>query len=591
MVGDTPSRKLTTIFYADVADYSRHTGVDELGTHKRVMERLDAATEILEGSGGTVLRYSGDAILAEFTSVIASVEAATRIQQQIKSLNDQQNDKEPIEIRIGLHLGEVLQDRSEIFGDGVNIAARLEAASQPSGICISSQVHEQIAGKTISTFVSGGEQIFKNIKQPIHTFHWHISGNPIATSTDQNIEAELPLPSKPSIAVLAFENMSNDADQDFFADGISEDIITQLSKFRSFFVIARNSAFSFKGKPTDVKEISKKLGVRYIVEGSVRCAGKKVRITAQLIDAIEDKHLWADKFDRGMEDIFAVQDEVTQAIVTTIEPTLLDSERILARRKPTDNLSAWECYQRGLWHIYQYTSEDSELAMTLLERAVSLDPDFASAHGGIAFSMYVHLLLDKSSNRDELLARGLQAGKQGVQLDSNDPFCHVGLGRIRIIRGEHAQAIASFNRAIELNPSYATAYYGKAHSQWHKGEAAEAIKNHEEAIRLSPRDPLMWTFLASKAIAHVIVEQYDEALECAARAQQYPMSAIWAFMGQLCALGHLGKKEEARDALKEALQIEPDLSIPFIDRALPITDQTSRLHFHAGLLAAGVAAD
>jgi len=321
----------------------------------------------------------------------------------------------------------------------------------------------------------------------------------------------------------------------------------------------------------------------------VRCAGKRVRITVQLIDAIENKHLWAEKFDRSMEDIFAVQDEVTQAIVTTIEPALLRSERNLARRKPTASLNAWECYQRGLWHIHQYTMADSQQAMTLLERAVEIDPEFSSAWGGIAFSMYVLILLDKNSDREGMLQRGLEAGLTAVRLDQDDPFAHVGLGRIRIIRGEHDQAVLSFNHAIDLNPSFAIAYYGKAHSLWHCGKPGEAVKNHDEAIRLSPSDPLMWTFLASKAIALVMLERYDEALECSIRAQQYPISAIWAFMGQLSALGHLGKTDEASDALAHALDKEPELSIEFIERALPITDKASRDHFQLGLRKAGVA--
>ncbi len=484
MPGNNPTRKLITIFYADVAGYSRLTGEDELGSHARVMTRLDAATELLEDGGGKVLRYAGDAILAEFSSVVAAVETSARIQLEMTRRNESECDNAPVELRIGIHLGEVLEDRGEIFGDGVNIAARLEACAQPGGICISSLVHEQVRGKIETTFEDGGERELKNIAAPVRVYHWHENPETGGLSVFAGANAGPALPAKPSIAVLAFENMSNDPDQEFFADGVSEDIITLLSKFHSFFVIARNSSFSFKGQAFDVRDISQKLGVRYIVEGSVRCAGKRVRITAQLIDAIENKHLWAEKFDRSMEDIFAVQDEVTQAIVTTIEPALLRSERRLARRKPTASLNAWECYQRGLWHIHQYTMEDSLQAMTLLERAVEIDPEFSSAWGGIAFSMYVILLLDKNSNRDVRLQRGLEAGLTGVRLDQDDPFAHVGLGRMRTIRAEHDQAILSFDHAIALNPSFALAYYGKAHSLWQSGKPDEAVINHDESIRL-----------------------------------------------------------------------------------------------------------
>jgi len=324
------------------------------------------------------------------------------------------------------------------------------------------------------------------------------------------------------------------------------------------------------------------------VEGSVRRAGDRVRITAQLIDAIEDKHLWADRYDRDLEDIFAVQDEVTQAIVTTIEPRLISTERQLARRKPTENLNAWESYQRGLWHIYQYKPGDTIKALEFLAKAIELDPDFASAYGGFAFSMYVHLLMGNSQDRDGDLKRGLEAGLTAVSLDENDPFAHVGLGRIRIIRAEHEQAIVSFDRAIELNPSFAIAHYGKAHCLWHCGHPDQAIDSHDEAMRLSPRDPLMWTFLASKAIALFMLQRYEEALDCSHRAQQYSITAIWAYMGELATLGVLERKEEAREALGRALVLQPDLSISFIEKALPITHAISREHFIGGLAKAGV---
>ena len=400
--------------------------------------------------------------------------------------------------------------------------------------------------------------------------------------------SDLKLPDKPSIAILAFENMSNDSEQDFFAEGISEDIITLLSKFRSFFVIARNSAFAFKGQAIDAKLVSQKLGVQYIVEGSVRKAGAKVRITAQLIDAINDKHLWAERYDRDLEDIFAVQDEVTQAIVSMIEPQLISAERQLARRKPTENLNAWECYQRGLWHIFQYKHENTITALEFQEKAISLDPEFAGPYAAIAFSMYVHLLMGNSQNRQADMDRGLQAGLRAVALDESDPFAHVGLGRIHIMCGQHDLAIACFDRALQLNPSFALAHYGKAHSLWHCGRADEAVASHNEAIRLSPRDPLMWVFLASKAIALVMLKKYEQAIEISKQAQNFPVTGIWAYLGQLSALGLLERYDEAQVALNRVLQIQPNLSQSFIKQALPITHVPSRKHFFNGLEKAGV---
>lgn len=576
------TRKLTAVFYADVAGYSRLTGDDELGTHHRVMQVLDYATDAIQTRGGRVLRYAGDAVLAEFTSAVTAVNAAADIQKGLHERNKDADEDRMIQLRIGVNLGEVLEDREEIFGEGVNLAARLEAAADLGGVCISSTVWDQVAGKVHIKLVDGGEQSFKNIARPVRVFRWHPGNVPMPRQDYPE------LPAKPSIAVLPLVNMSADPEQEFFADGITEDIITELSKFRSLFVIARNSSFAFKGRQVDVKEVSSKLGVRYIVEGSVRRAGNRARITAQLVDAIADNHLWAERYDRDLEDIFSVQDEVTEAIVTAIEPQLISVERQRARRKPTASLSAWECYQRGLWHIYQYKAEDTAKALAFLEKAIELDPNFASAHGGIAFSMYVYIVMGNSQDRERDLVRGLEAGKTAVALDENDPFAHVGLGRIHIVRAEHDQAIAAFDRAIALNPSFALAHYGRAHSLWHCGRAAEAVAAHDEAIRLSPRDPLLWTFLASKAIALVMLKRYGEALECSRQAQKFPITAIWAFMGELSALGLLDREDEARHALERALRIQPNLSLAFINQALPITHAPSREHFLSGLTRAGV---
>ena len=578
--------KLTAIFYADIAGYSRHTERDERGTHQRVMKLLDYASDTITSGGGTVLRYAGDAILAEFSSVLQTVQTAVDIQTSLEKNNAPLPEDDRVQLRIGLNLGEVLQDRGEIYGEGVNLAARLEAAARPGGVCISAAVYQQILGKLETVFIDGGQQSFKNIKAPVQVYHWapDMAGNQLSDDSQEL----LALPSKPSIAILAFENMSNDPEQNFVAEGISEDIITELSKFRSLFVIARNSAFAFKGRSTEVKEIGRKLGVRYVVEGSVRRAGQRIRITAQLIDAIEDKHLWAERYDRDIEDIFAVQDEVTQAIVTTIEPELMNTERQRARRKPTANLTAWEAYQRGLWHIYQYRREDTAMALELLHKAAQLDPEFASAFAGIAYSMYVYVIMGDSEDRDYDLKRGLEAGLKAISLDDRDPFSHVGLGRLQIVRAEHEQAIASFDRALELNPSFALAHYGKGHSLWHCGQPKQSVACLEEAMRLSPRDPLMWTFMASKAIALFMLERYDEALDFSHRAQQYPVTAIWAHMAELATLGTLERHEEAARALTPALQLQPGLDMTFIRQALPITHPSSADAFYGGLIKAGV---
>ena len=580
---DRLPHKLAAIVYADVAGYSRLTGSDELGTHRQLMIVLDYASETIEQSQGRVLRYAGDAILAEFSSVVAAVKASMAIQTGLAERGAEVPDQRRVQIRIGINLGEVIQDRGELFGDGVNVAARLEAEARPGGVCISEIVHDQIEGKIEDTFTDAGEQTLKNIARPVRTFHWSPVG-----STALAPSAQGPLPEKPSIAVLPFDNMSADAEQDYFAAGISEDIITELSKFRSLFVIARNSSFAFQGRSLSVMQVGEKLGVRYVLEGSVRRAGSRVRITAQLIDAVEDRHVWAERYDREVDDIFAVQDEVTRAIVLAIEPELASTERQRARRKPVESLGAWESYQRGLWHTFQFSKQELETAISLHARAIDLDPTFAPAFGALAYCLYYYVVSGFSSQREADLERASEAGRQAVALDDSDPWGHTALGRIYTLRGEHDTAIASCDRALALNPNFAFAYLGKAHSLWQHGRPREAIGFHDEAIRLSPRDPMLWVFLASKSIAMTLLGRYEEAADLARQSARQPNANMFASLAEMSALGNLGKVDEARAAYEKLKLFKPDASLSFVDEALAFTHGEDRDHFVKGLSVAGL---
>ena len=583
-------RRLAAILAADVVGYSRLMGANEEGTLAALKaHRAEFMDSMIAEHGGRIVKLMGDGTLVEFPSVVDAIRCAAEIQRGMSERNLGVPPERRIEFRIGINMGDVIVEGEDIYGGGVNVAARLEGLSEPGGICISGTAYDTAHDKLDLAFESMGEQKVKNIDKPVRAYRARLDAGPNATGDVPGAETSaLALPEKPSVAVLPFANMSADPDQEFFADGIAEDITTELSKFRSLFVIARNSSFAFKGRSIEVKDVSAKLGVRYVVEGSVRRAGNRVRVTAQLIDAVDDKHIWAERYDRDLEDIFAVQDEVTAAIVTAIEPELASTERQRARRKPTESLGAWECYQRGLWHLYQYTAEDNPKALDLLQRAIGLDPTFASAHAGLAFALYYHVILGFTGNRGSDIERAPEAGKTAVMLDENDTFAYVALGRVHTVRGEHDMAIAACDRAISLNPSYASAHFGRAHSLWQAGRPEEALQSHDEAMRLSPRDPLMWAVMASKAIALILLGRYDEGLEWAQRAERQPNMAIWALMSEISAFGLLGRTDEARAALERVRRLKPDVSLGLVDQALSFTHEADRAHFLRGLIDAGL---
>ncbi len=580
-------RRLAAILAADVVGYSRLMELDEAGTLTALKARREELIDpAIAEHRGRIVKLMGDGTLVEFASVVDAVTCAVAIQTRMAGCNDSVAEDQRIELRIGVHLGDIIVEGEDICGKGVNVTARLEGLAEPGGICLSGDAYRQVRGKVEADFEDLGEREVKNLAEPLRVYRIAIKGSsPAATPAATR---PLPLPDKPSIAVLPFTNMSGDPEQEYFSDGITEDIITELSKFRTLFVIARNSSFAFKGEALDVKQISSKLGVRYVVEGSVRRAGNRVRITAQLIDAAEDKHIWAQRYDRDLEDIFAVQDEVTFAIVTAIEPQLAISERKRALRKPPESLDAWESYQRGLWHTFQYKPEDRDTTLGFFHRAIELDPTFASAYAGLGYALYVYIILGASPDRQNDLGRAFEASQTAVRLDEHDPFAWVALTRGPLLRGEHDAAIVAADTAISLNPNFALAHFGRAHALWHSGRPSEAIESHDEAMRLSPHDPMMWAYIANKAIALVMLGKFEEAVALSRRSQQQANSAIFSHLAEISALGHLGRSEDACDAIKRAQEKKPDVSIAYVDEALPITDPHCRETFHEGLRKAGL---
>jgi adenylate cyclase len=583
-------RRLAAILAADVVGYSRLIGEDEEGTVARLKAiREELIDPNIARHHGRIVKTMGDGLLVEFASVVDAVRNAVAVQQAVAEREAAVPEERRIVFRVGINLGDIIIDGDDILGDGVNVAARLEGLATPGGICISVKVHEEVKGKIDVGYEDAGEQKMKNITQPIRVFHVQLNQEERPGMSSAESEApRLALPDKPSIAVLPFDNMSSDVEQDYFADGITEDIITDLSRFTSLFVIARNSTFAFKGKSLEVKEVGRRLGVRYVVEGSVRRAGNRLRITAQLIDAVNDAHLWAERYDRDLEDIFAVQDEVTRAIVTALEPNPASTERERAHRKPPENLGAWECYQRGLWHLYRHTAEDSAKGQELFRRAIALEPGFAAPHAALGFSLYYEVVGGLVGDPGDRLTRAFEAARAAIAADERDAFGHEVLGRILLLHGEHDASIAAHQTSLALNPNYANAHYGLAFALCFTGAPEEAIRELEEAQRLSPHDPLLWAFMAIKSFALALLGRYDEALVWAKRAQQWPSATVWAYFTAVVPLVHLGRVEEAREALEQAFTIKPDLSTGFFEQIFNFKHQADKDRYLDGLRDAGL---
>jgi adenylate cyclase len=555
-----------------------------MGTHNRVMDALDFASESINSGSGVVLRYAGDAILAEFSSVIAAVKSAMTIQTELDSRNEGVAEDSKVQIRIGVNLGEVLQDRGEIYGDGVNLAARLESAAEPGGICISSSVYEQIEGKVDFDFRDGGDESFKNIARPVRIYRWQ----PIGMDAPGLVK-KTSVKEKPSVAVLPFDNMSGDSEQEYLADGISEDLITALSKIRSFVVIARNSTFTYKGKAVDVKQVARDLDVRYVLEGSVRKAGNRLRITAQLIDAGTGHHVWAEKYDREIKDMFDLQDEMTQTIVGALEPELDAAERELAINKPPENLDAWETYQRALWYVWSYEKDKVSVAMDLFRSSIEIDPTFAAAYAYLSYSHYAHVIMGWVDNPDHWLADGMAAAKKAFQYDDKDAVAYFAAGRIHMMLGEHDDSVAALEKSLELNPNFAKSYYGLGMSLALSGRLDEAKDMIEKAVALSPRDPMMWAFTVVLAFACVLAGENDDAVRWSHKTMQNPRATgYWPHAVLAAACANLGSLEEAQAEIAIAIKEKPDLTLSYLKKALPTKHEGGLEPYLWGLRKAGL---
>ncbi|HEY5759711.1 MAG TPA: adenylate/guanylate cyclase domain-containing protein, partial [Steroidobacter sp.] len=566
--------RLAAIMATDIAGYSRLMGSDEEGTLRRLKayrkELVDP--KIAEYRGRTV-KTTGDGMLVEFVSVVDAVRCAVDIQRGMSERDPDLPADSRIQFRIGINVGDIIIDGGDIFGDGVNVAARLEALADPGGIMVSSVVHDQVRDKLSFAFEDLGEQTVKNIARPVgvHRVHLAESAVSVARSATPQIRRESAQSDRPSIAVLPFASMSGDPEQEYFADGITEDIITSLSKLRWFFVIARNSSFSYKGKTVDVKRVARELGVRYVLEGSVRKGGNRVRITAQLIDAATGNHIWADHYDGDLTDVFALQDEITRKVVAAIEPKLLEAEGIRSQSRSPEDLGAWEMVIQANSLFWRMTQSESAIAIDLLKQVVRRYPDYAPGHSTLAFMLLVssHLNLSYSTGTELNQAAGL--GARAAELDNSDPWAHLALGYVAFMLRRTEESTAEFLRALALNPNFAAAhgYLGWALS--FDGRSDDAITHLEEAIRLSPHDPQNAIFNAGLAIAHYLAGRYVEAVAACHKAFQQRSGVARGARIYVASLAQLGRLEEARAALARVKESHPGLSIEWIEQNVPYT--------------------
>jgi len=589
-------RKLTAILSADAVGYSRLMGDDEEATIRTLTEYRDAITALVNQHKGRVVDSPGDNVLAEFASVVDAVRCAVETQKQIAERNADLPENRRMLFRIGVNLGDIVDEGDRIYGDGVNIAARLESLAEAGGICISGTAFDHVKGKLEVGYKYFGEQTVKNIKEPVRIYKmllepedagkiigekksrlgqrkntsvaamlillaaafsiWNYYFRPPATEN-----AATALPEKPSIAVLPFDNLSGDPDQDYLADGITENIITALSKIPEVFVIARNSVFTYKGKPIKVQKVADDLGIRYVLEGSIQKASNRFRITGQLIDATTGHHLWAEQYDRVLEDLFAVQDEITLAIVSSLQVKLTDGEQARLRDRSTDNLEAWGLAVRGYSYWHRYTEEDNARARELFQRAIEVDPDYAWAWTMLGFTYFIDTRYGWQRSRDESLKKMVECAQKSVAIDASDPDVHTLLAKIHSWQKEYDKAINEGEKAVSLGPNSAENYANLGMTYRYVGRFEDSIRMTEKAIRLHPYYP-DW-YLYSLEYSYYFLGQYEKAIDIAKKHIKLIESrggtdTFWQHLILAQNYIRLGQEKEARYHATEALKMNPE---------------------------------
>jgi adenylate cyclase len=628
-------RKLTAILCADVFGYSRLMGDDEEATLRTLSSHRKLIDSLVEQHRGRFVNSAGDSVLAEFASVVNAVQCAVEIQTTLKAENANIPPERRMEFRIGVNLGDVMVDSEQIYGDGVNVAARLESLAEPGGICISAIVHDQIKNKVALSYEDLGAQQVKNIAEPVRVFRvlteaggaatptrqtqgvarkyvrrgvFSIAGLAIIAATIIFVEhlflrpptpsvsippaqpPALPLPDKPSIAVLPFTNMSGDRDQEYFSDGITDDIITALSRLPDLFVIARTSTFTYKGKAAKVQDISRDLGVAYVLEGSVRKAGDNVRITAQLVDASSGDHLWAEHYDRPLKDIFSLQDEIVRRIITTLKlqlPLDMQWKDIAQIAQHTDNPEAYDDYLRGVEYVKSFSAEGILKARQMFEKAIELDPAYTDAYGWLGYTYWWSWYSQYGGDDPSLLDRAIRLEQQAIALDdAHADLAHANLCRFYPFKRQYDQAVTECQRAIELAPSCPHCYFSAAETSNRSGKPREAIGFVEKAERLDPRNRGL--FELDRGAAYILMGRYAEAIPIfKAYFVSYP-HVMWAHVWQAVAYSELGREQEARAEAVEIMRISPGFSLKAEKERMSLQDQALEERYLNDLRKAGL---
>ena len=575
-------RRLAAILAADAVGYSRLMEADEddaLATLNTFRKFID--DQIAEHRG-RVFGSAGDSVIAEFASPVDAVRCAVKFQKQLEGRNAALPDDRCMRFRVGINLGDIVADRGNLHGNGVNIAARLEELAEPGGIWLSGSVYDHLAGKLDIEFDDLGEQKLKNLSRPVHVWGWTSNNLP------RSQPAKPTRSDKPTIAVLPFDNMSGDPEQEYFSDGITEDIITALSKHRWLAVVARNTSFGYKGQPVDIRRLAGELGADYVVEGSVRRAGNRIRVTAQLIDTNSGNHLWAERFDRQLEDIFDVQDEITDTITARVEPEVGAAERERAARAPRRDLRAWDYYHLGVAHFYKFTAEDNLEAQRLLQLSRELDVNFGDAHAWWAYATVLGMVYWDTEPEPDLLDEALAAAGQALKLDSQNAVFHALKARVQLARCEYTSALSECEIATTLNPTFAAAHCALGDSLAYEGRYDEAIGKFEKAVALSPNDPQRWAFLTYGALALIFKQDFETALAWVEKASVVPNRQYWTIAHKAVALAYLDREDEARRSVADLLAEKPGFTTAFAKRKLFYLKRPEQLKLYLdGLRMAG----